>query len=237
MPVPLAQNSTRAVIISSLFVNVNRIYMKKNAYYWWLMQTSLAIVLKVLHIKTKVEGADRIPTNGRFLLVCNHRSVFDPMITLRVLKKYRVTFISKEENFQIPVVGRIIRRCNCLSINRGSSKQSLFIMQKAQAMIQSDLCSVGVYPEGTRSKDLTLLPFHEGTFFPAVRAKVPVVVCTIVGTENVGKNAPWHKTSVTLKVLEVIPASYTAEHRMADVSQRARSDMENDLIIKEADAS
>lgn len=57
------------------------------------------------------EGIDKIPKDGRFLFVSNHRSNFDPILTWYVLKDYDLAFISKAENFRIPIFGRIIRKC------------------------------------------------------------------------------------------------------------------------------
>lgn len=66
--------------------------------------------------------------------------------------------------------------------------------------------SIGVYPEGTRSKTRELLPFHNGVFKIAQKADVPIVILSIVGTERVAKRTPFKPTDVYLDVLEVFPS-------------------------------
>ena len=48
------------------------------------------------HIKTK--GMEKVPAQGRFLLVCNHVSLADPVVLLRVFTGKQLAFISKKEN-------------------------------------------------------------------------------------------------------------------------------------------
>ena len=220
------------VIVSSLFVDKNRIYAKRNAYYWWIMQSALFFVMRVARVRVHLTGTERIPKEGRFYLVSNHRSVFDPMIAIRYLRRFRLVFISKEENLKIPVAGPIMRRCNCLPIDRNSLKQSLYIFQKGKQLIESDVVSLGVYPEGTRSRTGELLPFHEGSLYPAFRAPCPVVVSVIRGTEQIGHRMPFKRTDVYLDILDVLPASYLEGKPMGQVSDEIRSEMEDFLKSK-----
>ena len=59
---------------------------------------------------------------------------------------------------------------------------------KAAELMKNDVVSVGVYPEGTRNRDGSLLPFHDGVFIIARKADVPIVVATIDGTEKIPYN-------------------------------------------------
>lgn len=49
-------------------------------------------------------------------------------------------------------------------------------VQKAADLLTSDTVNVAIYPEGTRSKNCTLLPFHNGVFKIAQKAEVPIAV-------------------------------------------------------------
>ena len=68
------------------------------------------------------------------------------------------------------------------------------------------MCSIGIYPEGTRSHDGELLPFHAGSFKIAQKADAPLAVACIRGTENITKNVLRRVTDVYLDILELIPA-------------------------------
>ena len=71
-------------------------------------------------------------------------------------------------------------------------------------MINDGIVSIGVYPEGTRSKDCRLLPFHNGVFLIAEKTKAPVVVMALRGTEQIHKRCVFRRTHVYLDVLDVI---------------------------------
>lgn len=158
----------------------------------------------------------------------NHRSNFDPLVTWVLLPKEGLVFISKPSNFHLPWFGRFIHRLRFFAIDRSSIAASRRVFADAAAMITSGEASIAVYPEGTRSKSREMLPFHNAVFITAIRAKAPVVVCTIDGTELVSKRWP-RKTRVTLKCLEVIPNDWIAEHTMQELSERVEIAMRNNL--------
>ena len=120
------------------------------------------------------------------MFVGNHRSNFDPIIEWLVLKPWDIAFISKDENFKIPFFGRIIRKCCFMPIDRENPRKALRTINKASDLLQSGEVSIGVYPEGTRSKTGELLPFHDGVFH---------------------KNVLRRHSDVYLDIVQVIPAS------------------------------
>lgn len=111
------------------------------------------------------------------MFVGNHRSNFDPIIEWLVLKPWDIAFISKGENFKIPFFGRIIRKCCFMPIDRENPRKALRTINKASDLLQSGEVSIGVYPEGTRSKTGELLPFHDGVFHIAKRPAHRLSLC------------------------------------------------------------
>ncbi len=156
--------------------------------------------------KVRTEGIEKLPKNGRFLLVCNHRSSFDPIATMYALRDYNVSFISKPSNLKIPIVGKLAWGACFLPINREDNREALKTILQAAEYLRTDQCSLCIYPEGTRSHGTEMLPFHAGSFKIAQKAGVPLVIASIEGTENVTKNILRRPTHVTLKILEVIGA-------------------------------
>ena len=143
--------------ICVLPVSTKRDYTTHSPFYRGLLNGSTATALFVLRIRITTEGLERIPTEERPLFVCNHRSNYDPIITWYVLRAWRPAFISKTENFRIPIFGRLIRRCCFLPIDRECPRNAIGTIQKAADLLKNDTVSVVVYPEGTRSKDRVLL--------------------------------------------------------------------------------
>ena len=193
------------------------------------MNISTGIVLKLLRIKVSVIGAEKLPKDTRFLLVGNHCSNFDPIITWYMFKEYQLAFVSKQENFRIPIFGRIIRKCCFLAIDRENPRNAAKTIVKATSLIQSDEVSLGIYPEGTRSKSGELLPFHNGVFKIAQKAKVPIVVLSVNGTEKIAKNLPWHSTRIELKVLETIQTKEVITMRTAEIGEHVRNLLKKEL--------
>ena len=143
--------------VCALFVTKKE-YIHNSRFYRALLCRSSAFALWFLRVHVHVSGTELLPQNGRLLFVGNHRSNFDPIIQWTVLPQWEIAFISKEGNFRIPFFGRFIRKCCFLSIDRSSPKRSVETMRKAEQLLGSGEVSVGVYPEGTRSKSGELLP-------------------------------------------------------------------------------
>ncbi len=193
--------------ICSLFVSPKKEYEKNSRFYRALLYSASAVVLKLLRIKVHTGGIEKIPEDQRLLFVGNHRSNFDPIIQWHVLKQWDIAFISKGENFKIPFFGRIIRKCCFMEIDRENPLKALRTINRAAELLKSGEVSVGVYPEGTRSKTCELLPFHDGVFRIAKKAGTPIVVMSIKGTEQIHKNVLRRRSDVYLDILQVIPES------------------------------
>jgi len=217
------------VIVSAYcFVNPKKIYDKDSSYFRWLLYSTSMLVVFLLRIRVKVTGEEKLP-EGRFVLVQNHRSNFDAILTYLALKKYNLAFISKEENLKIPIWGRIIRKCCFLGINREDPRKAIPTIKKAAEYIKDDQVSIGVYPEGTRSKKCLLLDFHAAVFKIAQMAKVPVVVTTMQNTENMYKEFFYKRSYVYLDIVEVIPADEVVALKSTELSNKVRGIIEKQL--------
>lgn len=205
------------LFVNSLFVDCRKEYNHHSRYFRWLLNFSTEIAMKVLRVRIKVSGLEKMP-EGRFLLVGNHLSNFDPLVTWCALKDYDIAFISKAENFKIPIFGRIIRKCCFMAIDRKSPKKAIATLNRAIKLIESNEVSVGVYPEGTRNKtEDTLLPFHNGVLKIAKKAKVPIVVVTVTGAKDFGKNYPLKHTDINVDVICTLEKDFIADKTTAEL--------------------
>ena len=218
--------------ISALLVDDKREYEQNSPFYRFLLYSATACCVKLLRIHVHTVGIDKVPTDGRFLLVSNHRSNFDPILTWYILKDYDLAFISKAENFRIPIFGRIIRKCCFMAIDRENPRNAIKTIDKAAGLIEKDEVSIAVYPEGTRSKECVLLPFHNGVFKIAQKANVPIVVVAIQGTEDIHNNYLRRRSDIRLEVVETIPSDYVKMSRTAAIGDRVRLDLSRALTEK-----
>ena len=211
--------------VSALLVSPKKEYDRNNGYYRFMLNVGTAMGIFGAGIRLHVEGREKLP-EGRFLIVSNHRSNFDPIVTWHAFKKEQLAFISKDKNFHIPWFGRIIRRCCFMCIDREDPRKAIRTINRAAKLIEKGEVSVGVYPEGTRNRSCQgLLPFHNGVFMIAQKAHAPVVVMTVYGTENVRLNYFRRKTDVYLKIIDVIDAETAAGEKSDVIGERVRNDL------------
>ena len=215
--------------ISALFVNTKKNYTNESRYYRALLNTCTKVMTIFVRIRFDIKGRENIPETGRFLLVCNHRSKFDPILTWLILGNKELVFISKPENFKVPAFGRLIHRLRFIPIDRENIAASACAFREGTALLKNNKASVAVYPEGTRSLDCKLLPFHAVVFTMASHANVPVLVMSIEGTEKIRVNFPWKGTKVRMNFIETIEPEWIKEHGPRELSARAEQDIKNSL--------
>jgi 1-acyl-sn-glycerol-3-phosphate acyltransferase len=119
------------------------------------------------------------------LVVANHISWID----IYVINAWRPTpFVSKAEIRQWPVVGWLAQQLGTVFIQREKRSDAKRIMHEL-----SDRLSAGelmcVFPEGTTSNGLALLPFHSNMFQAAVSAAVPVQPVCIMYEDAQGRQS------------------------------------------------
>ncbi len=168
-------------------------------------------ILGILLTRITVEGVEKMPKEGRFLLVCNHLSLLDPLVMLSRLSQFQLSFISKKENRDMPIIGAVMHRSMCQMIDRENDREALKSIIRCIHLLQEDEVNVVVFPEGYTSRDGHLQHFRSGVFKIALKAQVPIVVCTLEGTEKAlsygsicPKNIHFGKP-IRLRVAEVLP--------------------------------
>ena len=174
-------------------------------------------------VKAFVTGLEKLPKDTPFLYVCNHRSMFDPIIVMDKLRDYNIAFISKPSNMRIPIVGHALYCAGFLAIDRENDRNALKTILTAADYLKRNICSVGIFPEGTRSKTNALLPFHAGSFKIAQRAKAPLVIACVSGTEKARIVSPFNSARVHLDILEVLPAETVSSMRTDALAEYTRN--------------
>ena len=212
--------------VCCLLVNPKKEYDKNSSFYRYLLDSTTAVAMKLLHICVHVSGMEKIPKDTKVLFVSNHHSNFDPIVTWYALKKWKIAFVSKPSNFKIPFFGRIIRKCCFMPIDRENPRNAIVTINKAAKLLKKQEVSIGIYPEGTRSKNGQLLPFHNGVFKIAQKAEAAMVVLCVTGTEKISKQTPFRRTDVYLDVLEVFSAQGIKETKTEMIGTAVRRLME-----------
>ena len=192
----------------------NRLYSALTCYV-------LGLIVALFRVRIHVSGTELLP-EGRWLLVCNHRSSFDPIVTGWVLRKRSLAFISKPENMNIPIAGRILHKAGYLPIDRENDRAALRTILTAAERMKRNTLSYGIYPEGTRHAAAEMLPFRNGAFKIAQKAGTPIVVAAVRGTDQVKRNAPLHPTDVYLDFCRVLDAETVSGLKTAEIGELVR---------------
>ncbi|KYH33043.1 1-acyl-sn-glycerol-3-phosphate acyltransferase [Moorella mulderi DSM 14980] len=129
----------------------------------------------------EVQGRENFPLEGPVIVIANHISYLDP-VAVGVAAPRMVRFMAKEELFHIPVVNWIIKGLHAFPVRRGRSDRAAL---KAALEVLHDGQVLGMFPEGTRSKDGRLLPFQHGAALLALKTGAPLLPVAIKNTNRV----------------------------------------------------
>ena len=216
------------LFVISLFWSKKQPLQKPKAFCRFCIVYTMEYLMRVLRTKPVFKGREKLPAEP-CVLVSNHRSAFDPLAGLSLLKERRLAYISKESNLKIPLVGTYMYHAGFLAIDRENGMRALRTLKHAAEIMKSSKTDMGIYPEGTRSKTGELLEFKSGAFLLAKRADAPVVIIATRGTEQVLKNFPWRSTKIELEVIEVLDREQVKALSLEEMSEYVKNRLEQAL--------
>ena len=130
-----------------------------------------------IYFRGRVFGRENMPKTGPALMACNHQSFLDPvMIAQPFFREF--WFVARDSLFRNKIFGGYIRWNNAFPIKRGKGDTTAF---KMIIRLLKRGFPVIIFPEGTRTRDGSLLPMNPNSFEVAKRAKAPIVPVLIYG--------------------------------------------------------
>lgn len=154
-----------------------------------------------------IEHRDRIDPQTTYVMVANHLSLLDILVLFRLFTHY--AWVSKIENFRVPVIGWNMRLNRYIALVRGDRASAELMMAQCRATLLAGT-SIMMFPEGTRSRDGALQPFRPGAFELALQTSTAILPIIISGT---GEALPKRgfvlqgRHDIGLTVLEPIPVA------------------------------
>ena len=154
------------------------------------------LILDKLNISIEVTNKEKIPADGQFLLVSNHRSIIDPLIIELALKYTKVQgfWVAKKELYNSFFFGKFTRNAGTLLLDRDAANMAPFFKQTKNIVKEGH--SIFIFPEGTRNKENTpLSSFKEGSRIIALKNRLPILPVYIKSNANeVLKDAIMNRT-------------------------------------------
>ncbi len=129
--------------------------------------------------RVEVRGRERIRPGVAYVMVSNHQSLLDILVLFRLFRHFK--WVSKIENFRVPVIGWNMRLNRYVPLRRGD-KRSIAEMMEACRRTLAEGSSVLIFPEGTRSPDGRLRAFKHGAFTLARETASPILPIVVEGT-------------------------------------------------------
>lgn len=169
----------------------------------------------------QVRGREHVQRGATYVMVANHLSLLDILVMFRLFRHF--TWVSKAENFKVPLVGWNMHLNAYIPLQRGDRESAATMLATAEADLRDGI-SVMIFPEGTRSRDGKLKPFKSGAFELATRTGLPVLPIVVAGT---GDALPARgfvlrgRHPITLTVLPPIPAEGRDADELRDLARAA----------------
>ena len=125
----------------------------------WRFLAGIVVPAVLLLAKFTFRHPEKIPATGSFIMVFNHYSDFDPLVTAYTLWKHGRTphYLAKASLFRVPVVGGAFRATDQVPVERAVGGAAP--LAAAKQLIDKGLALV-IYPEGTLTRDPDLWPMR-----------------------------------------------------------------------------
>jgi 1-acyl-sn-glycerol-3-phosphate acyltransferase len=171
----------------------------------------------------RVDGREHIRADQHYVMVANHLSLLDILVLFRLFRHFK--WVSKIENFRIPMIGWNMSMNRYIKLRRGSRESVIEMMETCrQTLGQGN--SIMMFPEGTRSPDGRMRDFKPGAFELALETGSPLLPIVIEGTARALPKRGFvlrGRHPIRVRVLQEIPPESFAGADPIDLASQVRS--------------
>jgi 1-acyl-sn-glycerol-3-phosphate acyltransferase len=142
-----------------------------DACYW------LSATVMTFGFSLRTEGHRNVPRDGPALLLANHQSYIDPILVGLAVRRHPV-FLARQSLFRYQPLAWLMRSLHAVPVNReGSAREGLkAILEKLR-----EGRVVGIFPEGSRTRDGRVGPLRPGISLLIKQMELPIVPIGIAG--------------------------------------------------------
>lgn len=192
----------------------------------WFRRAAIVAVWMNPFWRFRTSGVRITDPRRPYIAVSNHESYADIFLISHL--PWEMKWMSKQEIFNIPFMGWMMRLAGDIPVRRGEARSRAASLREVRDRL-SKRVSVMIMPEGTRSKTSELLPFRDGAFRVAIETGTPILPLAVAGTRHCMAKGSFlfGRANAEVRVLEPIE---TAGMTLQDVG--ALRDRVRDLIIR-----
>ena len=169
------QDETKKLVLDNAAIEA-RLVSTGSSWLYQLVVNLFAVLTKLLFF-VRVEGKENIP-EGACVLMGNHRAWLDPALLAICARDREIRFMGKKELWGNKVFRWIAMQVRGVPVDRGNADMASIRMSMSVLKAGHTL---GIFPEGTRTKGDGMMPIQGGAALLALRSKCAVVPVYIDG--------------------------------------------------------
>jgi 1-acyl-sn-glycerol-3-phosphate acyltransferase len=137
-------------------------------------------LLRIAFAPVTLEHAERLHANQTAVYASNHLSYYDtPVLFAKMPFQFRI--LAKAALWKIPFIGWYLNRSGQVPIDQSSARAGVASLGKGVKTLQAGL-PLMIFPEGGRAATGELQVMAAGAAWIAIKAQVPLIPLTLVGT-------------------------------------------------------
>lgn len=145
-------------------------------------------IFHIMGRRLRVKGLENIDRHKKYILIANHASLFD--ITAILAFYPGVSWFGRERLLRIPLFGSILRMIDYIPMTKADVRNTKHMLD--QLVQKSEGLSIAMFPEGTRTLDGKLSPFHRGFVHLLKSTDLCILPVTLNGMHSLKpKNRFW----------------------------------------------
>jgi 1-acyl-sn-glycerol-3-phosphate acyltransferase len=180
------------------------------------------------YFRGRILGAEKVPRQGPLIVVSNHASDFDPPLLSNCIRR-PVSYMAKEELFQVPVLKQAIKLYGAYPVKRGSPDRSAI---RAALTSLENGWAVGIFITGTRTPDGRVTDPKLGAAMIAAKAQVPLLPVSLWGSDRIfqkGSAVP-RPVPITVRVSDLILPPATSKRENLEAVTQQCTDIINGML-------
>ncbi len=180
-------------------------------------------LLRISLSPARVLGSENLPRVGAAVYASNHLSYMDtPTLFAKLPFQFRI--LAKRSLWKIPFIGWHLRRSGQLPVDQSSNRLAIASLSRGIESLRSGMPLV-IFPEGGRSPDGRPQDFLPGCAFMAIKAQVPLIPLTLIGTYELLPMHTYHLNPRPLLI--VIGKPILTEGRSANAAEALTAEVRN----------